>query len=169
MSNIWMINCDLTPIFYASREAAFEALTDLVNQKCYGIYTIPSVEEMIDELNYSYGACKRNNQSEFGISGTDFWASKIEVKGEEEVSFIWKVYFNDGHTYERYTDCAEMAQRIMEEYLLDQGRPYWQLTNEQINKKLDEIAVSRQEDETYFGCTFDDFTSICSAERIALN
>ena len=25
------------------------------------------------------------------------------------------------------------------------------------------------EDESYFDCTFDDFTSICSAERIALN
>ena len=168
MKYAWMIDCGLTPAFYFSREDAFEALVVLVNDKCYGIYTIPSVEEMINELNYSYGICKKNNQSEFGISGTEFWASKIEIKGEEEMSCIGKVYFNDGHTYERYTDCAEMAQRIMEEYLLNQGSSYWKLTNEQVNKKLDEIAVSRQEDETYFGCTFDDFTSICSAERIAL-
>lgn len=169
MRYVWMIDCGLTPALYSSREDAFEALTELVNQKCYGVYTAPSVEEMISELNYSYGICTKNSRSEFGISGTEFWASKFEVKGEEEVSFIWKIVFNDNHTYERYTDCAEMAQRIMEEYLLNQGNSYWELTDKQISKKLDEIAISRKEDETYFGCTFDDFTSICSAERIALN
>lgn len=168
---VWLIECEdwTNATLYSSIDDAYAALEKIVNEQCYGIYTFPSIEEMLSELNYSYGICKKNNRSEFGISGTGFWASKIEIKGEEEMGFIWKINFNDGHTFERYTDNAEMAQRIMEEYVLNQGDIYWELDEDGIKKKLDELATSRREDETYFGCTFDDFTSICSAERIALN
>lgn len=167
----WAIECENwdTTTLYSSIDDAYAALVEIINERCYGIYTMPSIEEMLEDLDRSYGKCKREKQSEFGVSGTAFWASKIEIRGEEEVGFIWKINFNDGHTFERYTDSAEMAQRIMEEYILNQGDIYWELDEDGIKKKLDELATSRREDETYFGCTFDDFTSICSAERIALN